>query len=187
MDSKVVQKECPRHGLTEFALSTDGRYHCKKCRSEAVQNARRKIKEKLVAYKGGKCEKCGYDKCIGALEFHHLDPNEKKFQISNPNVKSFEKLKTEVDKCILLCSNCHRELHFEESEKKRISYEYEQQKNIEDYKEKYGISSTKTRVVGKINRDEVLEKTKTMTQKQIADFYGVSVSSIKRIIKKDIK
>jgi len=185
MVCKVVQKECPRHGLTEFVLSTDGRYHCKKCRSEAVKAARRKIKEKLVEYKGGKCEKCGYDECIGALEFHHLDTDKKEFQISNPNVKSFEKLKKEVDKCILLCSNCHRELHFKKNEEKRICYEREQQKNVEAYKKKHGNFSSKSRVVDKINKDEVLEKTKTMTQKQIADFYGISVSSVKRILKKE--
>lgn len=49
-------------------------------------------------------------KYIGALEFHHLNPNKKDFGISG-GTKSFETLRPEVDKCILVCSNCHREIH----------------------------------------------------------------------------
>lgn len=74
---------------------------------------RQKAKIKLVEYKGGKCEKCGYSKCIDALEFHHKDPNEKDFTIGGKSW-SFERLKIEADKCILVCANCHREIHFEE-------------------------------------------------------------------------
>ena len=77
----------------------------------SLNNSRKRLKEKLVAYKGGKCEVCGYDKCITALEFHHLDPTEKEFGIGGKNVLSFEKCKKEVDKCILVCANCHREIH----------------------------------------------------------------------------
>lgn len=74
---------------------------------------RHKTKEELVKYKGGKCEICGYDKCIGALDFHHLDPSKKDFAISNSNIyKNLDKLKEEVDKCILVCANCHREIHY---------------------------------------------------------------------------
>ena len=70
----------------------------------------KKIKEQLVEYKGGKCQICGYNKCSAALEFHHIDPNKKDFTISG-GTKSFEKLKPEVDKCIMVCSNCHKEIH----------------------------------------------------------------------------
>lgn len=73
---------------------------------------RRRKKIELVEYKGGECEKCGYKKCIDALEFHHKDPNEKDFTISGKSW-SFERLKKEADKCILVCSNCHKEIHFE--------------------------------------------------------------------------
>lgn len=65
----------------------------------------------LIEYKGGKCEHCGYDKCMRALEFHHLNPNEKDFGLSRCLSKSISSLKKEVDKCILLCSNCHAEEH----------------------------------------------------------------------------
>lgn len=73
---------------------------------------RRKAKIKLVEYKGGECERCGYKKCIDALEFHHKNPSEKDFTISGKSW-SFERLKKEVDKCIMVCSNCHKEIHYE--------------------------------------------------------------------------
>lgn len=83
--------------------------HVKK--SGYVIDWRKKTKEELVNLKGGKCERCGYNKCLSALEFHHLDPKEKEFSISNKNIRSIEKYKKEIEKCILLCSNCHREEH----------------------------------------------------------------------------
>ena len=65
-----------------------------------------------IEYKGGKCENCGYNRCIEALEFHHLDPEQKDFQFSgNGHCKSWTRVKAELDKCILVCSNCHREIH----------------------------------------------------------------------------
>ena len=65
----------------------------------------------LINYKGGKCQMCGYDKCDRALEFHHLNSTEKDFNISKILTRSVSSLKEEVDKCILLCSNCHAEEH----------------------------------------------------------------------------
>jgi len=111
-------KECKKHGLTEFASHKTGRkgkfrYRCKKCLVEAVQRRRLKIKQKAVEYKGGKCCKCGYNKCIDALEFHHKDPLKKDFGIANKGyTRSWEKVKKELDKCDLVCSNCHKEIHF---------------------------------------------------------------------------
>ncbi len=110
---KYILKECKHHGLTEYIfVESEKRYRCVKCRSESVQKRRDRIKEILVEYKGGKCEICGYDKCIQALEFHHLNPNEKDFGIGAKGyTRSIEKNKKEVDKCIMVCSNCHREIH----------------------------------------------------------------------------
>ena len=71
---------------------------------------RKRTKELLVEYKGGKCEFCGYNKCVEALEFHHIDETTKEFQISG-STKSLEKQKKEADKCYMLCANCHREVH----------------------------------------------------------------------------
>lgn len=65
-----------------------------------------------MEYKGSKCQLCDYNKYPGALEFHHLDPNEKDFNISKARLLSFNlEIKKELDKCILLCANCHREVH----------------------------------------------------------------------------
>lgn len=86
----------------------------KKNRVISVVKRRHKIKELSIEYKGGCCERCGYNKYIGALEFHHLDPNEKDFNLSKKgHCRSWEKVKIELDKCILLCANCHREIHEE--------------------------------------------------------------------------
>ena len=65
-----------------------------------------------IEYKGGRCQVCGYDRCAEALEFHPLDPTKKDFGISSKGyARSWEKVKKEVDKCFLLCANCHREVH----------------------------------------------------------------------------
>ncbi len=78
---------------------------------QKVKNFRQKLKEKAIEYKGGCCGKCGYDRCDSALEFHHLDPKEKDFAIGSYSVLSWEKVKVELDKCIMVCANCHREIH----------------------------------------------------------------------------
>lgn len=82
----------------------------KKSKSKSVVDWRKRVKIKLVEYKGGECKYCGYNKSIKALEFHHLDPNEKDFTISGKSW-SFKRLKKEADKCILVCNRCHVEIH----------------------------------------------------------------------------
>lgn len=81
--------------------------------SEAVKRWRKNTKEKLVNAMGGKCAVCGYCKTHAALEFHHIDPNEKEFSFGSArgSIVNWKKLVEEVKKCILLCSNCHREIH----------------------------------------------------------------------------
>jgi hypothetical protein len=77
----------------------------------AVAKRRRKIKTLAIEYKGGKCQVCGYIKYPGGLDFHHLDPSEKEFGIGDKGyTRSWEKVKDELDKCILVCANCHREI-----------------------------------------------------------------------------
>lgn len=77
-----------------------------------VKNRIQKLKELAVEYLGGKCTICGYNRCIWALDFHHRNPEEKKFTIGKYYSRSWEKLKKELDKCDLVCANCHREIHF---------------------------------------------------------------------------
>ena len=76
-----------------------------------------KIREELKLNAGGKCILCGYSKCLAALHFHHRNPIEKLFDITNflwGKVKGYtnEDLNREVEKCDLLCANCHAELHY---------------------------------------------------------------------------
>ena len=79
-------------------------------RAKAVVEWKLRTKRKLAELKGGKCILCGYNKYIGNLVFHHIDPNKKEFTISGKSI-AFEKLKLEAEKCILLCHNCHGEVH----------------------------------------------------------------------------
>lgn len=78
----------------------------------AVRKRRKKIREMSVEYKGGKCTFCNYSKCLEALDFHHKNDTDKDFGISAKGyTRSWEKVKKELYKCILVCANCHRELH----------------------------------------------------------------------------
>lgn len=81
------------------------------CQSCRVSESRRNKKLALIEYKGGKCVVCDYDKCQQVLQFHHIDPNEKEFTIASSGTLDFDKLKSEVDKCVLVCANCHGEIH----------------------------------------------------------------------------
>ncbi len=78
----------------------------------AVTKRRRKIKILAINYKGGKCQICGYNKCVGALDLHHVK-GVKKFTMGNDGyTHSWNEIKNELNKCILVCSNCHREIHW---------------------------------------------------------------------------
>jgi transposase len=102
---------CPRHGMTCFRLDHRRSYRCLRCRQEQVAERRRRIKRVLVAEAGGKCSICGYDRCIAALQFHHLDPSAKSFTLSSKGVtRGIERAREEARKCILLCANCHAEV-----------------------------------------------------------------------------
>jgi transposase len=103
--------DCPHHGTAVFQLRPDSGYRCLKCRSDAVSRRRRKVKRVLVEEAGGKCGGCGYDRCIAALEFHHVNPAEKRFSLSHRGVaRSLASARAEAEKCILLCANCHAEV-----------------------------------------------------------------------------
>ena len=95
---------------------------CNSCRQRHRQL---KMKQKAIDYLGGKCSICGYDKCNDALDFHHRDSKTKEFNISTNFNLSWGVLKNELDKCELLCSNCHRELHCAEKIRPTDYREYE--------------------------------------------------------------
>lgn len=95
---------------------------------QLVKSSLRKLH--FIELKGGCCEKCGYKNNLAALEFHHINPSTKCFSIDGRKLAnySYEKLKTEIDKCSLLCSNCHREIHNEKHDMSKII------ETIENYK-----------------------------------------------------
>jgi hypothetical protein len=105
----TLTMSCPEHGETEFILEGRGYFRCKQCRMDRVARRRRRVKEILVADAGGRCRLCGYDKYLGALEFHHLDPKEKRLEIGYVAL-ALETMRAEARKCLLLCSNCHAEV-----------------------------------------------------------------------------
>ena len=79
---------------------------------KAVVLRRKAVRIRLIEYKGGQCILCGYSKCIDALDLHHKDASQKDFGISSGGLtRSWERVKAEADKCVLLCANCHREVH----------------------------------------------------------------------------
>ena len=112
MKSDNIYKVCTIHGNQPHRAETQNkegyiRYRCILCRSKVSKEYKRRLKAKLVEAFGGCCKICGYDRYIGALEFHHLNPDLKEFKISS--TQSFAKAYEEAQKCILMCSNCHKE------------------------------------------------------------------------------
>ena len=78
----------------------------------AVVKRRKKLKDMAIEYGGGSCQLCGYQKCKRALSFHHKTPSKKDFGLSSRGLtRSWEKTKAEIDKCLLVCANCHMEIH----------------------------------------------------------------------------
>lgn len=115
--------DCSPFGLHNTRILEDKlKPHCKNCKKCGksstrsvcgacnVRERKKKLKMMAVEYKGGKCEICGYSKCITALHFHHKDPSEKDFSIAG-QTRGWEKIRKEIDKCMILCANCHSEIH----------------------------------------------------------------------------
>jgi DNA-binding transcriptional ArsR family regulator len=106
-----VTMECGRHGLTDFWLDSRGTYRCLRCRSEGVARRRRRVKEILVDDAGGACSIYGYDRHLGALQFHHRTGDAKEVGLSARGLtRSLEAVRAEAAKCVLLCANCHSEV-----------------------------------------------------------------------------
>jgi transposase len=111
-DARTIERECPVHGLTAFVkYSATDHHRCEQCRKDRVVERRRRIKALLVEEAGGRCVLCGYDRHVGALQFHHLDPATKSFGLGVRGVaRSLERCREEARKCVLLCANCHAEV-----------------------------------------------------------------------------
>lgn len=106
----------------KFETKSSTRIYCYECSGQSTRNdvdtrkhqktiLRRNMKKQAIKLMGGKCQLCGYNKCVDALEFHHKNPKEKEFKLGSGNTLSWKEYKMEVQKCILVCSNCHKEIH----------------------------------------------------------------------------
>ena len=107
------QRTCKTHGLTTFVHepSKAGKgYRCRRCRVEHVTRKRRQLKQKLVEHLGGRCSQCGYARCLEALHFHHVDGKDEEISRLIGSYRSTA-VWEEVDRCVLLCANCHAEHH----------------------------------------------------------------------------
>jgi transposase-like protein len=107
-----IERTCERHGRTEFVrYGPNEHFRCERCRKERVSARRRRVKEILVAEAGGACHLCGYRRYIGALHFHHVDPDGKEFGLAQRGAaRSIARSRAEAAKCVLLCANCHAEV-----------------------------------------------------------------------------
>ena len=114
LKSKFCLKCRTEHPIKMFykRKNRNGYYpYCKTCTANISSNNQQEMKRKCVEYKGVKCNKCGYKKSMSALTFHHKDPTKKEFSIARTTSYNFDVVKKELDKCILLCANCHAEEH----------------------------------------------------------------------------
>lgn len=86
---------------------------CRKC--SGLKSSKQRISDRIIAInkKGGKCERCGYSEYFGALEFHHIDPKIKEGTLSHLKYSTSSKALEELEKCTLLCCNCHKLTHHE--------------------------------------------------------------------------
>jgi hypothetical protein len=172
--------------------------------SDAVKRWRKNTKRKLIEGFGGACACCGYDKCADALELHHLDPLEKEFGLGSimANPKKWEALVDEAKKCVLLCSNCHREHHAGITELPEDIQRFDEAliktKNKTDkcpvcgnQKSIQNVTCSKACAAKRANKvdwsvwdDKLIDMTKVMSKVAIAEKIGVSDTAVRKRIKK---
>ena len=171
-----------------------------------VKNWRKRTKQRMINSMGGKCCLCGYNKSNWALDFHHLNPTEKEFSFGGlrASCKSWEKITNELKKCILVCANCHREIH--EGLVDVSTFKSSFNPNWTDYKEKIKQESkTPCIVCGKLKHKKLKYCSQKCTQKnrevtdwsnlqemknnnlnncQIGKMLGVSEAAVRKHLKK---
>ncbi len=91
------------------------------CNSCNTKVRRHRLKLAGIKYLGGKCIECGYKKSPAALQYHHKDPLTKTVTVGNNSFADWEKLKLELDKCELLCANCHACKHYTRDEEQFLA------------------------------------------------------------------
>jgi hypothetical protein len=95
----------------EYEYSRKAGHTKETCNSCLVNKRRDTIKKKALEYKGNACIRCGYDEFPSGLSFHHINPEEKSFNISGSHCRRWQVIQEELDKCVVLCMNCHNALH----------------------------------------------------------------------------
>ena len=172
---------------------------------EYIKNFYNNRKSQIVYVMGEKCVCCGYNKCHSALELHHLNPQEKDFTISDNVNKAWEKVKIELSKTILVCANCHREIHAGLIDVTNFKTSYiperadEISKQIKQLKQKKlfyckscgAIITEKAtycqecyaktqRRVERPSRDELKKDLRSMPMTQVGKKYGVTDNAIRK-------
>lgn len=179
--------------ITGWHLSTIRYYrdsNCPKKQSARVAEHRRRVKRKALAYSGSICLHCNYNKYDGSLIFHHLDPMQKDITISSGNSRSYNNIKAEIDKCILLCHNCHSEYHggiwqitdeVEKQTKIRASYiDQPLWMYADNPNDRIIRLSHKTQIINAPSKDELLTMLTTASIREIAKRYECSAHVIWR-------
>lgn len=172
---------------------------------ETIKNYRQRLKERSVYVLGDECQCCGYKKAISALEFHHLNPAEKEFSFNENTNRSWSKTREELKKCILVCANCHREIHaslidnsmlvssFSEDRANEIDLLVEQTKNHTLYYCKncgvevwrgneycHACALEKKRKVERPTREELKKLIRTNSFAELGRKFGVSDNAIRK-------
>ena len=163
-------------------------------------------KLELIKMMGGKCCRCGYDRNIAALEFHHQNPEEKEFQLDARHLSntSMEHILEESKKCILLCSNCHKEVHYPNQEKVILESAEYSNRSINDKKhqmtvcpvcgtefrtvkgKKYCSTECRQKDKGYPTAEQVAAKQEELkSQQKVAEYYGLTRKIIRGILKKN--
>ena len=169
-----------------------------------VKRSRTNRKEKMLYVMGDFCQICGYDKCASALEFHHIDMTEKELAFNMAKNQSWEIVSNELRKCILVCANCHREIHaglitqqltssFNEERALEITEQIDQVKHHEiSYCQYCGTIVYKgndccpscaaklRRKADRPSREELKKAIRNLSFVQIAKQYGVTDNSIRK-------
>lgn len=169
-----------------------------------VKQNRINTKQAIIEVMGGSCVCCGYNKCEQALELHHLNPNEKDFTFSKNLNKSWESLMEELPKTVLLCANCHREVHnglidnstlkttFNEEKAKEILEERNKNKKQHNYCKKchkeISLHATycskcageEKRVFSRPSREQLKQDIYTMPMVKVGEKYGVTDNTIRK-------
>lgn len=174
-----------------------------------VKNSRARLKERIIYVMGEKCQCCGYNKCNTALELHHLDPKEKDFSIGSNTNNRWQNVRNEIQKCILVCANCHREIHYGLIDNNLLSPSFLEDRakeidelinNLKTHKISYckfcgkevwasndcckECSDMQRRVVERPTREILKEKIRTESFLAISREYGVSDNAIRKWCKK---